>query len=117
MKLTFLLFSKTMIYRVILLTVPPLNLAMFKSLYKIPYSNFFYPILLLGLGLSQIQGGTVKRITLYNMIFSSPPLTSTLSFSHQPLLLSPAPSRSAVAGAAGTVRQCATAATGQLDIS
>ena len=42
----------------------PLNLAMFKSLYKIPY-NFYSPILLLGLGLSQIQGGTVKRITLY----------------------------------------------------
>ena len=27
----------------------PLNLAMFKSLYKIPYSNFFSRILLLGL--------------------------------------------------------------------
>ena len=32
----------------------PLNLAKSQSLYKIPYSNFFSPILLLGLGLSQI---------------------------------------------------------------
>ena len=43
----------------------PLNLAKSQSLYKIPYSNFFSPILLLGLGLSQIQGGEVKKTTLY----------------------------------------------------
>ena len=39
----------------------PLNLAKSQSLYKIPYSNFFSPILLLGLGLRQIQGDTVKK--------------------------------------------------------
>merc|ERR1712015_361064 len=32
---------------------PPLNLAKSQSLYKIPYFNFFSPIGLLGLGLSQ----------------------------------------------------------------
>ena len=47
-------------YRVILLTY--LNLS--QSLYKIPI--FFSPILLLGLGLSQIQRGHVKRTTLYH---------------------------------------------------
>ena len=45
--------------------VSPLNLAKSQSLYKIPYSNFFSPILLLGLGLRQIQGGEVKKTTLY----------------------------------------------------
>ena len=39
----------------------PLNLVKSQSLYKIAYSNFFSPILLLGLGLRQIQGGTVKK--------------------------------------------------------
>ena len=43
----------------------PLNLAKSQSLYKIPYFNFFSPILLLGLGLRQIQGGGVKKTTLY----------------------------------------------------
>ena len=42
----------------------PLNLAKSQSLYEIPYSNFFSPILLLGLGLRQIQGGEVKKTTL-----------------------------------------------------
>ena len=45
----------------------PLNLAKSQSLYKIPYSNFFSPILLLGLGLRQIQGGTVKKSALYRV--------------------------------------------------
>ena len=41
-------------YRVLFVNFSPLNLATFQSLYNLPYSNFFSPILLLGLGLSQI---------------------------------------------------------------
>ena len=46
------------------------SLNLFKSLYKIPYSNFFSLILLLGLEHSLIKGGPVKKTTLYfKMVF------------------------------------------------
>ena len=48
-------------YRVVFFYWFPLNLAKSQSLYKIPYFNFFSRILLLVLGLSQIQGGEVKK--------------------------------------------------------